>query len=591
MTRHIRRVLVAGLALVALTGAPLVAQTPPTPPAPSPAIQTPPTPTPTPRLAVPAVTPEVPQRFEQPAARRAADRLTPEQRAEAERDRLAQLRARVYRPVLRIGQPYVLKAGDTTRDVSGVMADVRIEGHVEGDVVVVLGDVTLAETAQIDGSLVVVAGSVHAVSGAKVDRELVLVGGTLDAPPDFVPQGEHVVIGTAAMGSALRAFAPWITRGLLLGRVIVPGLPWMWTLIGVVFLLGLVLNLLFNKPVAACADTLARRPLSTFMMGLLTLALLPVVIVILAATVVGLVVVPFAIAAFFVAVLVGRISVTRALGRVIAGESEPASRFQASRSFLIGTVVIVFAYMVPIVGILAWMFVGSFGLGAAVMTFFASLRRERPARPPKPVPPPAPAAPTEPAGHVPFAAPAAPAFSGEPQAPVSGAAFELPAADVPFAPAAPAPPLATSAAVPQPAAPPPMTGSDLTLYPRASFFDRLAAVALDLVLVGIAAAFLGFGRYEGPGPFFALLFAYHVAFWSWKGTTLGGIICSLRVVRTNNVPLRFVDALVRGLSGIFSMVALGIGYFWMLNDAERQTWHDKIAGTVVVKLPRELVLE
>jgi uncharacterized RDD family membrane protein YckC len=582
MTRQLRRFLVAG-ALIALTGASIAAQTPTPAPA-APAIQTPAV---SPRLSPPAVTPNVPQRFEQPPVR------TPGQASREMTLPQSEVR-RLYRPVLRVGQPYVLKAGDTARDVRGVMADVRIEGHVEGDLVVVLGDVTLTETAEIDGALVVVAGSVHAASGARVGREFVLVGGELDAPTDFVPRGEHVVVGTAAMGNALRAFAPWITRGLLLGRVIVPGLRWMWTLVAVLFVLGLVLNLLFNRPVAACADTLARRPLSTFMMGLLTLALLPVVLVILAATVVGLVVVPFAIAAFFVAVLVGRISVTRALGRVIFRESEPASGFQASRSFVIGAVLIVFAYAVPIIGLLTWMFVGSFGLGAAVMTFVASLRRERPERPPKPVTAEKPAAPPGPAvpdAYAPFAGPAASAPSAGSPMPDGTSAFEAPGA--PYVAAAPVPPAPAAAApAPRPAGHAPATaGQDLTLYPRAAFFDRLAALALDLVLVGIASAFLGFDRYRGPGPFFTLLFVYHVAFWSWKGTTLGGIICSLRVVRTNNAPMRFADALVRGLSGIFSMVALGIGYFWMLNDAERQTWHDKIAGTVVVKLPRELVLD
>jgi uncharacterized RDD family membrane protein YckC len=28
----------------------------------------------------------------------------------------------------------------------------------------------------------------------------------------------------------------------------------------------------------------------------------------------------------------------------------------------------------------------------------------------------------------------------------------------------------------------------------------------------------------------------------------------------------------------------------MLQDPEKQTWHDKIAGTLVVKVPRELVM-
>ena len=569
-----RLFLTTGLVLVALTTGSLGAQTSQTTPTPTPTpmvTPTPPAPAAQPKSSPPAIAPRVEQRFERPGTSKTSDFVV---RTE---DRLDELRVETYRPVLRVGQPYVLKAGEVTREVSSVLADVRIEGHVEGDVVAVLGDVTLTDSAVIDGSLVAVGGSVTAASGAKVGRDLVLVGGGLDAGPDFAPQGQHVIVGSAGMGRAMRAFVPWVTRGLLLGRVIVPGLRWIWVIVGIVFVLGLVLNLLFNKPVAACADTLARRPLSAFLTGLLTLAMLPVVLVILAATVVGLVVVPFALAAFMMAVLIGRISVTRALGRVIAGESDAASRVQASRSFAIGAALVVFAYMVPVLGILTWLFVGSFGLGAATMTFLASLRRERPVPPPKPVP-----APPVPPPFAESFAPGAPLSS---TAPATSAAVDI--EPPPIAPAPPPP----AAAVPRPPATPATDGRDLTLYPRASFFDRVAAVALDLVLVGIASAFFDFERYRGPGPFFLLLLGYHVAFWAWRGTTLGGIICSLRIVRTNNAPMRFIDAFVRGLSSIFSVVALGIGFFWMLNDAERQTWHDKIAGTVVVKLPRELVLD
>jgi uncharacterized RDD family membrane protein YckC len=141
-------------------------------------------------------------------------------------------------------------------------------------------------------------------------------------------------------------------------------------------------------------------------------------------------------------------------------------------------------------------------------------------------------------------------------------------------------------------APPPVLLGGLALYPRATFFDRVAAIVLDIVLLAIAFNFLNIDRrwWRDDEAFFFLVLAYHIGFWAWKGTTLGGIICSLRVVRTNGENPRFVDALVRGLSGIFSVVALGLGCFWMINDAHRQMWHDKIAGTVVVKLPREMVL-
>jgi len=134
---------------------------------------------------------------------------------------------------------------------------------------------------------------------------------------------------------------------------------------------------------------------------------------------------------------------------------------------------------------------------------------------------------------------------------------------------------------------------DLLWYPRASFLDRVAAFALDVVLIAVASAFLRtvFYRWRGDdGGFMFVVLVYIIAFTAWKGTTLGGIICNLRVVRTNGGELRFVDALVRGLSSIFSIAALGIGCFWMLNDPEKQMWHDKIAGTVVVKVPREVVL-
>jgi uncharacterized RDD family membrane protein YckC len=108
------------------------------------------------------------------------------------------------------------------------------------------------------------------------------------------------------------------------------------------------------------------------------------------------------------------------------------------------------------------------------------------------------------------------------------------------------------------------------------------------VLVAIANAVLDMSRNDGF--FFFLLLVYHIAFWAWRGTTLGGIIVNLRVIRTHGAELRPADAVVRGLTSVFSLAALGIGCFWMLQDPESQMWHDKIAGTLVVKVPKDLVL-
>ena len=83
-----------------------------------------------------------------------------------------------------------------------------------------------------------------------------------------------------------------------------------------------------------------------------------------------------------------------------------------------------------------------------------------------------------------------------------------------------------------------------------------------------------------------MIVAYHVAFWLWKATTLGGIICQLRVVRIDGGVLQPLDAVVRGVTAIFSLAAFGLGALWILRDPERQSWHDKVAGTYVVRVPR-----
>jgi uncharacterized RDD family membrane protein YckC len=142
--------------------------------------------------------------------------------------------------------------------------------------------------------------------------------------------------------------------------------------------------------------------------------------------------------------------------------------------------------------------------------------------------------------------------------------------------------------IPPPPPPPPVYTYGLAQYPRAVLFDRLAAFLLDCLLVAVARALFEFRGDDGW--FWFLLLVYHIGFWAWKGTTLGGIVLNLKVTRTDGADLRFQDALIRGLAGIFSIASLGIGFFWMLQDPEGQTWHDKIAGTLVVKAPRDVVL-
>ena len=119
--------------------------------------------------------------------------------------------------------------------------------------------------------------------------------------------------------------------------------------------------------------------------------------------------------------------------------------------------------------------------------------------------------------------------------------------------------------------------------PRAGFWIRLAATALDFILLVWLIPFV-----HVLFPFFWL--AYHVAMWAWKGTTVGGIVCHLKLVRMDGRPANFAVALVRGLAGVFSAVALFLGFFWVGWTRERQSWHDIIAGTIMVRVPSAISL-
>jgi len=500
------------------------------------------------------------------------------------------------RPVLRGFTDYTVKQGETVREVIVISGNVRIEGHVDDDVMVTAGTVTIAPTGVVEGSLAVFGGNARIEQGGEVRHSIAVFGGTLEAPADLPLRGEQVVFGTPEIADWVQRVVPWVTRGLLFGRVIVPALAWNWSIMIASFLIGLLLNHIFARQVASCADVMVQRPVSAFMVGLMALMFMPVVLVILSATVIGLVVVPFAIAAFIGAGMIGKVGVARAIGRGVVSETEDAGRAQSARSFTIGVVIMMLVYMVPVIGLLAWATAGVFGLGAATMTWGARLRKERPVPPPvAPVipPPPPPPLPDVPGYGTPRPSESfSTATVPEPPPAVAFRTAEAPSSEAPAGfPEPPAfVPSASAPSAPVPVTAPPVLLGGLALYPRATFFDRLAAIALDLVFVAIAYNLFDRWWWRDDGQYFVMVLVYHIAFWAWKGTTLGGIICNLRVVRTSGDNPRFVDALVRGLSGIFSVAALGIGCLWMISDAQRQMWHDKIAGTVVVKLPREMVL-
>ncbi|HQW50954.1 MAG TPA: RDD family protein [Tepidiformaceae bacterium] len=169
----------------------------------------------------------------------------------------------------------------------------------------------------------------------------------------------------------------------------------------------------------------------------------------------------------------------------------------------------------------------------------------------------------------------------------------------------------------------------------ASFESRVVAGALDVLVMFIIAALLvtagslivlissDFEKVEPSGTALylfwicvgsiapALLLYFFIGF-AWKGQTIGASVMQLMVIRSDGRPLGVLGAMARVigllvyvliagagilaayafrgstpiaasiLAGAFLLVALG--FVWSAFDRHRRTLHDRIAGTIVVRL-------
>jgi uncharacterized RDD family membrane protein YckC len=78
--------------------------------------------------------------------------------------------------------------------------------------------------------------------------------------------------------------------------------------------------------------------------------------------------------------------------------------------------------------------------------------------------------------------------------------------------------------------------------------------------------------------------AWAVWFWSKKGASPGKMALSLQVLdaRTGDIPT-LKQSIGRYLAYFVAMLPFFLGIFWVIFDARKQGWHDKLAGTVVVR--------
>lgn len=173
-------------------------------------------------------------------------------------------------------------------------------------------------------------------------------------------------------------------------------------------------------------------------------------------------------------------------------------------------------------------------------------------------------------------------------------------------------------------------------YRYASFEARVAATILDgLVFLIIASLLVTAGSlivlfssdFERVDPtttainaFWVCILAipicwllYLIVGWAWKGQTLGDAVMQVVVLRADGQPLGLLGALARTIAVLVYVLFLAagvlaayltresfaaaaasvgaglalcvVGLLWSAFDGHRRALHDRIAGTIVVRLP------
>ena len=434
------------------------------------------------------------------------------------------------RDVVIVGNDFVLKEDEDAADVVVVFGNATIKGRVSGDVVVVAGSADVP--GKIEGDLKTVLGSVTLGADAEVKRDVAVVGGTLTREPGAKIGGRPTVVSTLGVVPNFEWLKSYAVHGVMKARPIAPQVGWVWGVVGMFLLIYLLIAILFPRPIQACVDTLEKRPVGSFFMGILLFVLLAPLTFLLAVSIVGIPVIPFLFCAMIVAFLFGKVSVYRFAGTQVGKQFNLATFQLPLVAFLIGTLIFCLLYMIPVLGFLVWCAIVPFGMGAAALAAFGGLRRESNGR--------------RAVGAV---------------------------AATASAPAASDPPLMPGA----------VSAADYISMPRAGFWLRTCATVLDVLLF----VFVLIVSHEK-----ALLFwlVYHVAMWAWRGTTVGGMVVGIKLVRLDGRPVDVGVALVRAAAAIFSGLVLGLGFFWAGWDRGKQSWHDKIAGTVMVTVPKGMPL-
>ena len=116
------------------------------------------------------------------------------------------------------------------------------------------------------------------------------------------------------------------------------------------------------------------------------------------------------------------------------------------------------------------------------------------------------------------------------------------------------------------------------------YWKRGIANLIDCLLLGLIFAIVSFSSNILTAVVESVIFlAYMIGLKFAFGATLGYRLLGMQIVSINGAKPTVKQIAIRLIAAFFSALALGLGYLWIALDKNKQAWHDKIAGTYVIR--------
>lgn len=137
----------------------------------------------------------------------------------------------------------------------------------------------------------------------------------------------------------------------------------------------------------------------------------------------------------------------------------------------------------------------------------------------------------------------------------------------------------------------------------AGFWIRAGATLIDVIILLIVIAIpltiiYGEGYWAGDRLYYGFwdgflnyVLPFIATIWFWRRFlgTPGKMLVGIKIVDAKTGDkMSIAQSIARYFAYLISMIPFGLGFFWIAVDKKKQGWHDKLAGTVVIRTGKKI---